>query len=123
MFRRFVLVVGLLVAGTHAPVSVSEAQTLLHFSIKNCDTDKSSIDVRVYDGADTVLLATISETKGLAYGEPASLYCMAGNQPWTKGCQVRVSKGSYVYSDRVEGDTCFRGTYDHQFLPIFGCNC
>ncbi|WP_374444588.1 hypothetical protein [Stella sp.] len=123
MLRRVSLSIALLFAALGPAVPLAEAQNLFYFWFRNCDTDRATINVDVFDGADMARIFPISQAKGLAHRQSAQLHCVPGTDYGEKGCHVFVDKGSIEYRIRIEEDTCFEGRYEYWVLPHYACSC
>ncbi|MGE0725811.1 MAG: hypothetical protein AB7O45_15640 [Alphaproteobacteria bacterium] len=123
MVRRFFRAAFLALAALAAGIPAADAQDLLYFRMRNCDQDKATVDMRVYDGADNATAFPHTETLAMVYGEEAGFRCVRGKNIWDYGCKVRVHKGNTIYEFRVEGPSCFEGAFDYWFKTYGNCSC
>lgn len=123
MARHVCLAVAVLFAALGPAASVADAQNYFHFWFRNCDIDKATINVDVFDGEDMARVVPISHAKGLAHRQSVQLHCVPGTDYGREGCHLYVDKGSVEYRFRLAEDTCFEGRYQHWTLPHYACSC
>lgn len=123
MIRRFVHAVFLALMAVGPTGTAADGQNYLHFQFRNCDVDRATVDVKVYNGADAATAFTITDAHGLAHRGEAGLHCISGKNPWDSGCKVHVHKGNTVYPLRIQESSCFEGRYDYWFKAYGNCTC